>query len=282
LTRDPGRRPFGVFLPTDDKGGRTVTRKWFSTLFVPMLLALAAPAAAHFGMVIPARAMVMQGDVRTLEVTLSFSHPMEMVGMPMAQPRQFKVMTGETHEDLRDQLQPVKVLGQEAWWAAYTLRRPGVYTFYMEPEPYWEPTEDRFIVHITKTVVAAFGDEEGWDAEVGLKTEIVPLARPFGLYAGNLFQGIVKMDGRPVPFAEVEVEHYNVGRKARILNDYMVTQVARADGNGVFSFAVPWAGWWGFAALNAADYKIGRDGEDKDVELGAVLWVHFEALPTGP
>ena len=31
-----------------------------------------------------------------------------------------------------------------------------------------------------------------------------------------------------------------------------------------------------FAALNTADYTLPQDGEDKAVELGAVIWVHFE------
>ena len=37
--------------------------------------------------------------------------------------------------------------------------------------------------------------DEGWDAEVGLNTEIVPLTKPYALYEGNLFQGVVKLDG---------------------------------------------------------------------------------------
>ena len=55
----------------------------------------------------------------------------------------------------------------------------------------------------------------GWDAELGLPTEIVPLSRPFGLWAGNLFQGVVKRDGAPVPHAEVEVEFYDEAGAAR-------------------------------------------------------------------
>ncbi|MBW2112900.1 MAG: DUF4198 domain-containing protein, partial [Deltaproteobacteria bacterium] len=114
-----------------------------------------------------------------------------------------------------------------------------------------------------------------WDREIGLKTEIVPLARPFGLYAGNVFQGIVKVNGRPVPFAEVEVEYYNRDRKVEAPTDYMVTQTIKADRNGVFTFGVPTAGWWGFAALNTSDEKMKLKGEEKDVELGAVIWVRF-------
>ena len=55
----------------------------------------------------------------------------------------------------------------------------------------------------------------------------------------------------------------------------MVTQTIKADGNGVFTYAPPASGWWGFAALNTADYTIEHDGEDKDVEMGAVIWVYF-------
>ena len=126
-------------------------------------------------------------------------------------------------------------------------------------------------------MVTAFGDDEGWDGEVGLKTEIVPLSKPYGLYAGNVFQGIVKLDGKPVPYAEVEIEYYNKEKKAAAPTDYMVTQTIKADQNGVFTYAAPKAGWWGFSALNEADFTIKKDGQDKGVEIGAVLWVHFES-----
>jgi cobalt/nickel transport protein len=56
----------------------------------------------------------------------------------------------------------------------------------------------------------------------------------------------------------------------------MVTQTIKADQNGVFSYVAPQAGWWGFAALNTADYQLEAEGQKKDVELGAVIWVKFE------
>jgi cobalt/nickel transport protein len=220
--------------------------------------------------------MVMQEDARTVEVTLSFSHPMEMVGMDLVKPKAFSVRANGEIQDLLSQLQPTKIMDHKAWKEAYKVKRPGVYMFIMEPQPYWEPAEDCYIIHYTKTVVTSFGDDEGWDEEVGLPTEIVPLSKPYGLYAGNLFQGIVKLDGKAVPYAEVEVEYYNQDQKATAPTDYMVTQTIKADQNGVFSYAAPKAGWWGFAALNTADYKLKADGEDKDVELGAVIWVKFE------
>ena len=54
-----------------------------------------------------------------------------------------------------------------------------------------------------------------------------------------------------------------------------VTQTIKAYGNDVFTFAVPKAGWWGFAALNTSDEKLKHNGEEKDIEIGAVIWVEF-------
>jgi len=175
------------------------------------------PARAHFGMLIPSDSMVMQADSKTIALTLSFSHPFEGVGMELVKPKAFGVVVAGKNQNLLDSLQRAQLLGQTAWAARYPINRPGLYVFYMEPEPYWEPAEDVFIIHYTKTVVTAFGDDPGWDEEIGLKTEIVPLAKPFGLYAGNVFQGIVKIDGAPAPYAEVEVEYYNKGRRHHLL-----------------------------------------------------------------
>ena len=234
-------------------------------------------ARAHFGMVIPSDSMVMQEDRRSVTLQLSFSHPFEMVGMELLKPETFGVVANHNKVDLGSALKPIKIMDHSAWQADYAIKRPGIYMFYMEPQPYWEPAEDLFIIHYTKTVVTAFGDDEGWDAEIGLKTEIVPLSKPYGLYAGNVFQGVVKLDGKAVPYAEVEIEYYNQEKKATAPTDYMITQTIKADQNGVFTYAAPRPGWWGFAALSEADFTIKKDGREKGVEIGAVLWVHFEA-----
>lgn len=246
----------------------------FITVLILSIFVFTAAAHAHFGMVIPSDSMVMQGENRNIGITLSFSHPFEGEGMELVKPQVFEVTFNGKSVDLRDSLQTTQVMGHSAWETNYRLSRPGVYTFHMTPHPYWEPAEDCFIVHYTKTVVA-FHEDEGWDEEIGLKTEIVPLSKPYGLYAGNLFQGIVNVNGKPVPYAEVEVEYYNENQDKTAPSDFMITQTVKADANGVFSYAVPGPGWWGFAALNTADEKIKLDGVEKDVEIGAVIWVQF-------
>jgi len=210
-------------------------------------------------------------------MTLAFIHPMEMNGMEMAKPLEFGVVCDDDKTDLLGALKEIKMLGHKAWQGAFTPKKPGVYSFYTVPVPYWEPAEDKFIQHITKVIVPAFGEEEGWDKPLGLKTEIVPFTRPFGNYAGNVFSGQVLLEGKPVANCDVEVEYYNKDKKFVAPNDFMNTQVVKTDANGMFHYVAPWAGWWGFAALNDAPTTIKKDGKDKKVEIGAVIWVEFVA-----
>jgi len=233
-----------------------------------------ATASAHFGMIIPSDEMIVSGDSANINLKLMFWHPFEGHGMELVKPLKLGVVANGSEQDLLDTLSSEKIKGHTTWRTTYKVSRPGLYVFYMEPQPYWEPTEDSYIVHYTKTVVAAYGEDEAWDEPIGLKTEIVPLSKPFGLYAGNVFQGLVMLKGKPVPGAEVEVEYFNMGGKYSAPTDYMVTQTIKADPNGVFTYAVPKAGWWGFAALNTDDRQI----RGKDVEIGAVIWVNFHEM----
>jgi cobalt/nickel transport protein len=266
----------GFFLAFHKNQKEDSMKKGLALLVAVFVLMVYGPAFAHFGMLIPSKATVSQSDPKTLELQISFSHPFELNGMDMAKPKAFGVLAGSSKEDLLGTLKPIQVMGKAAWSSQYTIKKPGVYIFYVDPEPYWEPAEDTFITHYTKVVVPAFGDEQGWDKEVGQKIEIVPLTRPFGLYAGNVFQGIVKVDGKQFPYGEVEIEFYNKDSKVEAPTEYMVTQVVKTDRNGVFTYAAPKAGWWGFAALTTADFKLKKDGKDKPVEIGGVIWVYFQ------
>lgn len=250
----------------------------FVSLFCFTSLCLSSSAFAHFGMIIPGQPQIKQGN-KTTEITLSFSHPFENRTMDLVKPKRFFLIKDGKSENLTNTLKEITLLDHTAWQSSYTFKRPGVYQFVMEPTPYWEPSEDLSIIHYTKTIVPAFGDDQGWDEPVGLPTEIIPLLRPFGNYAGNSFTGKVLINGKIAPGAEVEVEFYNSSSSYRAPSDYHITQVIKADVNGVFSFSCPFAGWWGFAALSEADYTIkDPEGNDKGVELGAVLWTYFHPM----
>lgn len=241
-----------------------------------LLALLTSEAFAHFGMVIPTENIITP-EKKSVSVEVSFSHPFEMIGMNMVKPKQFQMISGSDKIDLLPQLKEGKVMEHQAWTTDIAIKKPGVYSLVMEPEPYWEPAEDLSIIHYTKTIIAAFGDDQGWDEPVGIATEIVPMTRPFGNYTGNSFSGKVLLNGKPVPGAAVEVELYNKDKRYTAPSDYHVTQVVKADENGVFTFTCPQPGWWGFSALNEADYKLKNPaGEEKAVELGAVLWIYLD------
>jgi cobalt/nickel transport protein len=192
----------------------------------------------------------------------------------MAPPRRFGMIADGKRYDLLDTLQRKTVDGRTAYSATARLVRPGDHVFFLEPAPYWEPAERKMIVHYTKVVVDFLGMETGWDAMVGFPVEIEPLVRPYGLWTGNTFRGIVRRNGRPVPFAEVEVECRNAAGGVKPPNDAFITQVIKADAQGVFSYTMPKAGWWGFAALVDGDEQMENpEGDPVDVELGGLIWV---------
>ncbi|MDH4228688.1 MAG: DUF4198 domain-containing protein [Nitrospirota bacterium] len=237
----------------------------------------ATPALAHFQMIIPSDDMVVQGESKNLTLDLRFWHPLEGHGMPMARPLRVGVLARGKKTDLAASLKPVKLkdrTGQmrDGFTASHTIGR-GDHVYFVEPAPYWESAEDKFIIHYTKVVVNGLGVEDAWDQPVGLKTEIIPLTRPYGLYSGNVFQGRVLLNGKPVPGAGVEVEFYDEKGAVHPPAGPMVTQVVKADAMGVFTYAMPRAGWWGFAALSTDDKPMKFKGQDKEVEIGAVLWV---------
>ena len=62
------------------------------------------------------------------------------------------------------------------------------------------------------------------------------------------------------------------GKKAKVEapHDAMITMTIKADANGVFTFGIPRAGWWGFAALGAGG-DLKHNG--KELSQDAVIWV---------
>ncbi|AFL73195.1 DUF4198 domain-containing protein [Thiocystis violascens] len=253
---------------------RPILTRLLVTLTGATALAISASAPAHFQELIPAVEIVTIKSGNPVVLQLQFTHPMERgPAMDMGKPARFGVLGPAGQEDLLASLTAREVEGKQAYAAEYRVKQPGDHVFFVEPAPYWEPAEGVMIVHYTKVVVDAFGAGEGWDAEVGLPVEIVPLTRPYGLWTGNLFSGIVKQSGQPVPFAEIEVEWRNDGSVTPPA-DAFITQVVKADSNGVFHYAMPRAGWWGFAALLEGETPMKNpEGKEVPVEAGALIWV---------
>lgn len=244
-------------------------------VFFAMIFAGAEAGYCHFGMIIPSHAMITEKPQSKLSVDIAFAHPFGRQGMDMEKPVSVFVVVDGKKTELTGALTPIKYFDRDAWFLQYDVSRPGVYQFAVIPEPYYEAAEDKFIIHYPKTAVGAFGAEDGWDTPLGLPIEIIPLSRPFGNYAGNVFTGMAIKDGKPLANAVVEVENLNLEGKFAAPNPYFETQIVKTDASGVFNFGIPWSGWWGFAVLDESPNKISKDGAAKPVEIGGVLWINF-------
>ena len=245
-------------------------------------LTLSLPAFAHFQTIYTPESALNKG--KEINLKLVFTHPFEAGHtMDMGKPKAFGVLHKGKKKNLLKTLRPITFASLtnsgRAYETSYKLRGMGDFVFYFDPAPYYEGSEDIYIEQITKMIVNVAGAPTDWDTEVGLPVEIVPLDKPYALWTGNVFRGIVKCNGKPVPYAEIEVEYLNhdikgnaFAKKAKVEapQDAFVTLTIKANKDGEFAFGIPKAGWWGFAALGAGGdctYK------GKELSLDAVIWV---------
>ena len=250
-----------------------------------LVLCFGSPALAHFQMVYPPEATMAKGG--TLDLKLVFTHPFEAGHtMDMGVPLDFFLIYKGEKTDLKDTLKPITwtslTNSGKAYEAHVKTRKMGDYIFCLIPEPYFEGEENAYIQQITKVVVNVAGLPTDWDAPVGLPTEILPLDKPYALWTGNVFRGVVLSEGKPVPNAEIEVEFMNhppvPGKNefqkqalATAPQDAYVTLGIKANAAGEFTFGIPKAGWWGFAALGSGQAK---EYKGKELSQDAVIWVH--------
>lgn len=264
---------------------------------VSAALALSSSAFAHFQMVYTPESALNKSSTIPLKVV--FTHPFadeHVMDMGLQEDgsrlgvNEFYVKHKDKKSDLKDNLKEITFKGSENSGKAYELiykaQRAGDHIFVLEPAPYYEKGEDAYLQQITKMMVNVGGMPTGWDEELGLKAEIVPLVKPYSIWTGSNFTGVVKSQGKPVPFAEIEVEYVNhaidlktnsTNKKAKYTapQDSFVTLTIKADANGTFNFSIPKSGWWGFAALG-----VGPDKEYKGKELSqdAVIWVQAKDM----
>lgn len=245
------------------------------------LLAPASGAQAHFQLIHPETPIIAgPGDV---PVRLIFWHPFENgYAMDMGAPRAFYALNKGRRIDLLDRLEPITFQGKENSAAAYAasvpVTRAGDYVLVVEPEPYLEPSEDIFIQQLTKVYLNHAELPTDWTEPQGLATEIVPLNKPYNIVAGSTFTGRVLSGGAPVAGAEIEIEFMaaepdlatNAARAAIAGPMPGGSVVALSDAEGYFTFGVPKAGWWGFAALGAGPQT---EHMGKPLSQDAVIWV---------
>ena len=254
-----------------------------------LVITMAMPALAHFQTIYTPEAALNEG--KKIDLKLVFTHPFEAGHtMDMGKPEQFFVVRKGKKKDLLDTLKPITwtslTNSGKAYEASCKLRGMGDNVFCLVPSPYLEKEENCYIQQITKVIINTGGFPSDWDAEIGLPAEIIPLDKPYALWTGNVFRGIVKGAGKPVPFAEIEVEYMNhqplldknaFAKDAEVEapQDAFVTMTIKANADGEFTFGIPRAGWWGFCALGAGPVDK-HDG--KELSQDAVIWVQAKDM----
>ncbi|RKT44963.1 DUF4198 domain-containing protein [Thiocapsa rosea] len=247
---------------------------------------LTAPVHAHFQLVYTPE--VMLADPADVALKLVFGHPMENGHvMDMGEPERFVVVFRGEETDLKGSLTPITWKGPhneaKAYETTYKVRRNGDYVFALVPAPYLEEAEDAYIQQITKAVVNKGSMPTGWGEPLGLPTEIVPLNKPYQVFAGGTFSGQLLSEGTPAAGVECEIEYINtdIDMAANAFgkdNQGPVPEtavVAVTDPNGVFTFGIPRPGVWGFACLGSGPVK---EHEGKELSQDAVLWINATEL----
>jgi cobalt/nickel transport protein len=277
----------------------------FSTRFAVALTALLFTAAsqAHFQILYtPDLAHVRGVDAPVL---MAFSHPVHGgPNMDMGRPEAFYVLAQRGDEgpvkktELLEYLDETTFNPGENSSVAYAgvvprnvVRSLGDYTFVLQPAPYYEAGEDKYIQQFTKTVMNVGGVPGNWSEPLGLPAEIRPLDKPYANWVGGVFRGVVLGNGEAVPFAEIEVEYMNYPiniEKSGFVSDAQValpqdsygTMSIRANANGEFTIGLPRAGWWGICALNIGPVN---EHQGKPLSQDAVLWIEVrDMLPPEP
>ncbi|MCX7781652.1 MAG: DUF4198 domain-containing protein [Negativicutes bacterium] len=258
-------------------------------LALVFIFATAMTCSAHFVMMYTPETILANGGKITVKSV--FGHPFAAsVTLDMAKPNAFFVVNKGKKTDLLGTLKPITWQSREnsarAWETEYQVKGMGDYIFCLDPVPYFDQTEDKYIQQFTKIIVNNGGLPTDWDAKVGFKTEIVPLDKPYALWTGNVFRGVVLSKGKPVPYAAIEVEYLNhapnmelnkFAEKAAVQapHDVFVTMTIKANANGEFTFGIPKAGWWGFAAISSGpDKKL----NGKELEQDAVIWIQAQDM----
>ena len=243
-----------------------LTRTLFAVL---LLIASTGMASAHFTMVFPSDSEDTVWDVapedyiaelgETKTVYMMWGHPYEHILFDMVTVPEVSVMKPDgTVEQLTPEEITVDGMNEDgelgtfkAYKASFTVDQDGDTVVFVKYEDH-----DEDMIDYTKAVIHS-GEEmwEGWDAEVGQQTEILPYMRPYGMEEGFVFSGQAMHNGQPLTDAPVEIEIYHtldLGIEIVELAEEMFpydppmvfTRLTKSNDNGEFVYSLDEPGIW--------------------------------------
>lgn len=262
-----------------------------------ILILITTNSVAHFQMLYTPNLALKKG--KNIQIRAIFTHPFEdkhTMNMgkqhdtkTLSKIEEFYSITRNKKKDLKSSLKRVQFQGNAnsgtSYKAKYKARRMGDHILVLKPAPFYDETQDIYIQQIVKTIVNVSGAPTNWDKEIKLETEIVPLVKPYAIWEGSNFTGIVKAKGKIVPYAHIDISYLN--RSIDIKNNKMgkdkivapqnafVTLSIKANKDGEFTFTIPKAGFWGFCAH---DLNKGKKYKNKRLRQDALIWVEAKKM----
>lgn len=260
-------------------------------------LLLTTHAFAHFQMLYTPQMALDKG--KKIEIRQIFTHPFEdkytlnmgeqadsKTFLPV---EEFYVINKKSKKDLKKSLQAIDFQGNtnkgHAYASSYKARKMGDHILVLKPSAFYEKQQDLYIQQTVKTIVNVAGAPTNWSDDLQLDAEIVPLVKPYSIWEGSNFTGIVKANGKAVPHAvidityvnrEVDVENNKMGAdKIKAPHNSFITLTIHANANGEFTFTIPKAGVWGFCAQ---DVIPNQTYKGKKLKKDALLWVEATAM----
>ncbi len=242
-----------------------------------LLAVSAAPAGAHFNMLLPDKASAKKDEAVTL--TYQWGHPFEHQLFDAPAPDRLTVLAPDGKAaDLTKSLEKTTVpaaAGKKvtAYQLKFTPDQRGDYVFVLQTPPIWMAEEEEFFQDTVKLVLHVEA-QKGWDAAAPDTFQLNPLTRPYGLQAGMAFQ-VQAAREKPLAGAPVEVERYNPAPPKELPPDEQITRAVKTDPNGVATCTLTEPGWWSVTAHRDGGMRE-REGKKYPVRQRATLWVFVD------
>jgi uncharacterized GH25 family protein len=264
-------------------------RRLHFPLAAALLAVAAAPAAAHYNMLLLDKHSAKKDEAVTL--TYQWGHPFEHQLFDAPAPEELTVLAPDGKAtDLTKSMEKITVPAAEgkkvrAYQLKFTPDQRGDYVFILKTPPIWMEEEEEFFQDTVKVVLHVQA-QKGWDASA--KEELAPLTRPYGLQPGMVFQVVasrgISVEGRrmsdpPVLQARktlVEVERYNATPPKELPPDEHITRTVNTDPSGVATCTLTDAGWWAITAIHRPWESRKRDGKDYPIKPRETLWVFVD------
>ena len=153
----------------------------------------------------------------------------------------------------------------------------------IDPRPRWSESRQRYEQEFVKATVPVYGESRGWEVPCGLRLEVVPRTRPFGLGAPCLFSAQVRWQGQPLPGAQVRMYRINTDKTPPALpTPWHCSLEARADADGNVAFVLNRPGWWCCVAEPDGEPLKGPDGNPRPLRFGGVFWLYVDDMAAAP